>query len=130
RGGDVVVIRRRSAFHEENVAHAIMAYLARSVVQLARHYLHSESMQAIDFTLAKAMLSHDRAPRGALSFLLEKHLEPARRANPRLGDRLVAIDEIDLHGWLSRVLLSEFARLGQTMYPGQRSDRFEAEADE
>ena len=33
------------------------------------------------------------------------------------------IDEIDLHGWLSRVLLSEFSRLGQVMYPGARDDR-------
>lgn len=130
RGGDVVVVMRRAAFHEENVAHAVMAYLPRSVVPLARHYLRTLTMQAIDFTLAKAILSQDRAQSGALSFLLEKHLEPARRANSALGDQLVAVDEIDLHGWLSRVLLSEFSRLGEVMYPGARDDRFEAEADE
>ena len=94
RGGDVVVVMRRAAFHEENVAHAVMAYLPRSVVPLARHYLPPETMQAIDFTLAKAILTQDRAPSGALNFMIEKHLEPARRANPALANQLAAIDEI------------------------------------
>jgi hypothetical protein len=110
---------RRSRHHEENMAHALMAYLPKALLPRARRYVDKPTMQAADFTIAKAILaSQDQRP-GALDVFFDEHLDPARDDDTELKDRLVEIDEIDLHGWLLRVVLPEFRHLGDQLHPGE-----------
>jgi hypothetical protein len=119
-GGDVVVFMRPRRHHAENVAHALMAYLPKAVLPRARRYLDEETMRAADLTLAKAVLAHEDRPRGALECFYDNHLDPAAETSENLKIKLAELDEIDLHGWLIRVLLAEYRCLGERLYPGAR----------
>jgi hypothetical protein len=132
-GGEVVVFMRRRPHHAENVAHALMAYLPKAVLPRARRYLDEETMRAADLTLAKAVLADEERPRGALDCFYEHHLDPAAKISEELTTKLGELDEIDLHGWMTRVLLAEYRALGEQLYPGaqhpavfKETARFEA----
>ena len=118
RDGEVVVCMRRSKYHEENMAHALMAFLPKAVVPRARRYVDKPTMRAADLTLAKAILSAADQRPGALDVFFEEHLDPARE-DEELRQRIEEVDEIDLHGWLLRMMLPEFRQLGDQLYPGE-----------
>lgn len=129
RGGDVIVFMKNAKHHEENVATAIMAYLPVALVPRARPYVEKDTMRAIDLTIAKALLSHDDASEGALSVFYDRHLDPARADSDSVRQRLAEIDRIDVHGWLQRILLEEYRRLGEMLHPSEPHDVCLAEAD-
>lgn len=129
RDGNVVVFMRPSQFQEDNVAHALMAYLPRALLRTARKYLSAETMRAVDLTVAKAFLTRQQAEEGALQVFLDRHLDAARAESASLRSRIEVIDSIDLHGWLTRVLLAEYRRLGFQLHPGEPPAGFEAEAE-
>jgi hypothetical protein len=123
RDGEVLVCMRRANHHEENLAHALMAYLPRAVIPRARRYVDKCTMRAADLTLAKRILNHIDDRPGALDVFFEQHLDPARKQDEALHRRVVDLDEIDLHGWLLRVLLPEFKHLGDQLHPGDVDPR-------
>lgn len=118
--GEVVVFMRQREHHAENVAQALMAYLPKAVLPRARRYLDDETMRAADLTLAKAVLTEDARLPGALQCFYDEHLDPAAQASEVLNRKLAELDEIDLHGWLTRVLLAEYRALGEQLFPGSR----------
>lgn len=118
RGGEVVVFMKKARFREENVANAVMAFIPKAVIPRARRYVDSETMRAVDLTLARGILQEANMPSGALDIFLDKHLDPALAAQSDLRDHLEEVDQIDLHGWLTRVMLAEYKRLGDRLYPG------------
>lgn len=130
RGGDVVVFMRNSRCHEDNVANALMAYLPKALISRARRYVENETMRAVDLTVAKAILSQDEASPGALNAFYDRYLDPARSGSERVRQKIGEIDTIDLHGWLTRILLNEYRRLGDRLHPGDPSDDVIAESEE
>lgn len=119
RGGEVVVFMRRSRHQEENIANALMAYLPRAVVPRARRYVDRETMRAIDLTIAREILRFSDMPTGALDMFFEQHLDQALATESDLRERLEEVDAIDLHGWLTRVMLGEYRIMGDMLHPGQ-----------
>lgn len=126
--GEVLVCMRRSKHHEENVAHALMAYLPKAVIPRARRYVDRPTMQAADLTLARSILTKIDERPGALDVFFDEHLDPARDASTELSQRIAEVDEIDLHGWLIRALLPEFQHLGDQLHPGDPDSRCIADA--
>lgn len=126
RRGEVLVCMRRSRHEEENVAHAVMAYLPKAVVPRARRYVDSTTMRATDLVIARSVLSEDGAG-AALDIFFQKHLDPAC-TDDTLRAKVRQVDEIDLHGWLLRVLLPEYRRLGDALHPSEPSDAYREEA--
>lgn len=127
RDGDVVVFMRRSRHHEENVARALMVYLPKAVLPRARRYLDQPTVAAIDLTLAKVILGATATGQGALDVFYEQHLDPACEEDAIVSKLVTELDEIDLHGWLLRVLLPEYRRLGNAMHPAQPDVRSQAD---
>ncbi len=127
RDGDVVVFMKRSQHHEENVARALMVYLPKAVIPRARRYLDQPTMAAVDLTLAKIILGRSTASQGVLDVFYEQHLDPACAEDGALGKLVTELDEIDLHGWLLRVLLPEYRRLGNRLHPAQPDVRSQAD---
>jgi hypothetical protein len=130
RDGEVVVFMRPSRFHEENVAHALMVYLPKAVLPRARRYLDATTMEAADLTLAKAIIGTTDAAQGVLDVFYEKHLDPACEEDAALQEKVAAMDEIDLHGWLLRVLLPEYRRLGNQLHPAEPDPRCVSDAEQ
>jgi hypothetical protein len=122
RGGDVIVFMKKAPQREENIANAVVAYLPRAVLPRARRYVDRETMRAVDLTLARSILQVSNMPTGALDVFFERHLDPALAEESELHDRLEEIDAIDVHGWLTRVLLNEYRVMGERLYPSQPDD--------
>lgn len=129
RGGDVVVFMRDPGQHEENVANAIMAFLPKALIPRARRYLEPDTMRSVDLTVAKSLLAHDDAAEGTLEAFYTAHLDPARAGSDRLKAKLGQMDRVDMHGWLSRVLLAEYRRLGERLHPSDPDDQCLVEAE-
>jgi hypothetical protein len=127
RDGDVVVFMKRSKHHEDNVARALMVYLPKAVLPRARRYLDHPTAAAVDLTLAKIVLGGSAASQGVLDVFYEQHLDPACEEDIALHKIVSELDEIDLHGWLLRVLLPEYRRLGNAMHPAQPDARCQAD---
>jgi hypothetical protein len=119
RDGEVVVFMRRSRDREENITNALMTYLPRAIIPRARPYIDRETMRAVDLTIARSILALSHMPSGTLDVFFEHHLNPALA---ELRNKLNEIDAIDLHGWLTRVMLSEYRRLGDKLYPSPCDD--------
>ncbi len=127
RDGDVVVFMKRSNHHEENVARALMVYLPKAVLPRARRYLDQPTAAAIDLTLAKIILGVSAGSQGVLDVFYEQHLDPACVEDTDLSKIITELDEVDLHGWLLRVLLPEYHRLGNAIHPAQPDVRSQAD---
>lgn len=129
RDEQVVVLMQDAGSKETNVARALMAYLPRAIAPRARRYVDATTMHAADLVLAKSILSDRKMVRGAIDAFFEEHLDPARAANNELSEKLSALDRIDLHGWLTRVLLAEYRMLGNDLHPGEPDTVFTEDAD-
>lgn len=130
RGGDVLVFMRDSRRHGENVATAVMAYLPKALIPRGRRYVDADTMKAVDLTVAKAIFTLEDSSEGALDVFYERHLDPARAGSDRLKQKIAEIDAIDLHGWLSRVLLVEYRRLGDALHPAEPDEECLEEAED
>jgi hypothetical protein len=120
--GDVLVVMRHSPHREENVAHALMAYLPKAVLPRARRYVDGTTMEAADLVIAKSLLGSPGGTRGAVDVFFDQYLDPQQGASSELADKVQEVDQIDLHGWLTRVLLPEFRRYGNLLHPGNPND--------
>ncbi len=114
RNGEVVVFMRRARDREENITNALMTYLPRAVIPRARRYVDRETMRAVDLTIARSILQVSHMPTGALDLFIDRYLDPAL---VELRGTIEEVDAIDLHGWLTRVMLSEYRMLGKKLYP-------------
>jgi hypothetical protein len=129
RGGDVVVFMKDAKRHDENLANAVMAYLPKALIPRARRYIERDTMRAIDLTVAKSLLAHDDASDGALDAFYNAHFDPAREGSLRVRQKISELDRVDMHGWLSRILLAEYHRLGQRLHPGEADESCIDEAE-
>jgi hypothetical protein len=123
RDGQVLVVMRPSQNRDENLAHAVMAYLPKALLCRARPYLDKERMHAADLVVAKALFARHQSGAGMLEMFFERHLGPARAESVTLREKIAELDGLDLEGWLTRVLLWEYQMLGLQLYPGAPDER-------
>lgn len=128
--GEVLVCMEKADHHDRNVANALMAYLPKTMLPLARRYLDPDRMRAADLIVAKGLLDRDGSKVGALSMFFHDHLDPARQEDTDLRAKIDELDAIDLQGWLVRVLLAEYLRLGEALHPGEPDTEVRREAEE
>lgn len=128
--GEVLVCMQRSDHHERNVANAVMAFLPKSMLPNARRYLDKERMRAADLIVAKGLLDRNSGKPGTLAVFFEEHLDPARAEDRKLREKIDELDEVDLQGWLVRLLLVEYLRLGEALHPSEPEQEALREAEE
>jgi hypothetical protein len=116
--GDVIVFMQRSRHQHENVAKAVMSYIPKAVIPRARRYVNADTLRAADLILAKAILCQDGMECAVLDVFYERYLDVACES-PELKSKVERLDEVDVHGWLGRVLLTEYYVLGQKLHPSE-----------
>ena len=116
--GEVVVFMKRSSHQHENIARALMAYIPRAVIPRARRFVDPATMKAADLVLAKSVLCQEGVDCAALETFYAEFMDRAREM-PELKSKIERLDEIDVHGWLGRVLLAEYYMLARRMYPSE-----------
>jgi hypothetical protein len=130
REGEVLVCMEKAEHQERNVANALMAFLPKTMLTHARRYLDGQRMRAADLIVAKGLLDQDGSKPGALDVFYSDHLDPARNSGKDLCEKIDELDAIDLQGWLVRVLLAEYLRLGVELHPGEPDPEVLREAEE
>lgn len=128
--GEVLVCMEKADHQEQNVANALMAFLPKAMLPMARRYLDPARMKAADLIVAKGLLDQDGGKVGALSIFFRDHLDPARKEGTDLGTKIDELDAIDLQGWLVRLVLAEYMRLGEELHPGEPDSEVLREAEE
>lgn len=128
--GEVLVCMEKADHHEQNLANALMAFLPKTMLPKARRYLDGDRMRAADLIVAKGLLDQDGGKTGALSVFFRDHLDPAREAGKDLREKIDEVDAIDLHGYLVRILLAEYLRVGVELHPGEPDPEVLREAEE
>jgi hypothetical protein len=130
RDGEVLVCMEKANHHEQNVANALMAFLPKAMLPMARRYLDAGRMRAADLIVAKGLLDQDGGKVGALTVFFRDHLDPAKKQSKDLKEKIEELDAIDLQGYLVRVLLAEYLRLGEELHPGEPDAEVLREAEE
>lgn len=130
KDGEVLVCMEKADHHEQNVANALMAFLPKAMLPMARRYLDPNRMKAADLIVAKGLLDQEGSKVGALSVFFRDHLDPARNQGVDLGTKIDELDAIDLQGWLVRLVLAEYLRLGEELHPGEPDPEVLREAEE
>jgi len=128
--GEVLVCMEKSDHHEQNVANALMAFLPKTMLPNARRYLDRSRMRAADLIVAKGLLDQEGGKVGALDVFFRDHLDPARESGKDLKEKIEELDSVDLQGWLVRLVLAEYLRLGEELHPGEPDDEALREAEE
>lgn len=129
RRGEIVVCMRRSGYREQNNAAALMAFLPLAIVPRARRYVAKSTMRALDFVLAKSILVRSDLGAGVLQMFYDDHLDPALRGDQLLRKKVERADAIEINGWLTRILLPEFKRYGDRVYPSEAKAGYMLEAE-
>jgi hypothetical protein len=130
KGGEVLVCMEKADHHEQNVANALMAFLPKTMLPMARRYLDPSRMRAADLIMAKGLLYQDGSTLGALTVFFRDHLDPAREQGKDLREKIDEVDQVDLQGNLARLLLPEYLRLGEELHPGEPNPEVLREAEE
>jgi hypothetical protein len=130
RDGEVLVCMEKVDHHEQNVANALMAFLPKAMLPMARRYLDSARMRAADLIVARGLLDQDGGKLGTLTVFFRDHLDPAKKQSRDLGEKIEEMDAIDLQGYLVRVLLAEYLRFGEELHPGEPDPEVLREAEE
>ncbi len=130
KDGEVLVCMEKANHHEQNVANALMAFLPKTMLPMARRYLDPGRMRAADLIVAKGLLDQNGSKVGALSVFIHDHLDPARSKGKDLSEKIDELDQVDLQGNLARVLLPEYLRLGEDLHPGEPDAEVLREAEE
>jgi hypothetical protein len=128
--GEVLVCMEKAEHHEQNVANALMVFLPQTMLPKARRYLDAERMRAADLIVAKGLLDQDGSKPGALSIFTRDHLDPARAEGAVLREKIDELDDVDLQGWLARLLLLEYLRLGEALHPSEPDTEAARDAEE
>lgn len=112
---DKLIVRMNYHTNEQrNLVAATMAYVAQGVVPHARRHLAVDVSKALDFEVAKRVLSTADGP-NALDFFYREVVEQDLAENEAVRRYFVTMDALDDMGYFTRILLREFVLLGRRL---------------
>ena len=106
RKGQLVLRMSTYKNQEENVVHATIAYIRKTVLYRARNYFHRAIDKSIDLTVANKLFSKDSA---TLEYFQEELVRPVVQTDAELRQYLHRFAEIDRTGHFTRILLHELS---------------------
>lgn len=108
-GDDVLIVKMKNHRNQsKNLALAVREYVPNALIPKARRYVNPPLMKAIDYVISKSILSKDT---NAFSYFVDI-ISPELESTPSAKDLVKELDKINEQGLLTRVLLSEYKKLG------------------
>jgi len=127
KDGQVVVCMESSRNKSRNLARATLFFVADDLVRESRRFIEQTIIRACDFALARKMLMIENRI-DAVKCLNEEFLTPETKRDPSLRSYVLAMDEMDLQGTFTRILLREFSDLGAKLSPKLSDSQAELES--
>jgi len=126
RGDEIIVKMNHYRNQDENFVRATLAYVKRGTIDKAKPYLEEHLSKAIDYKLAKMILQR-REKSSQVAFFIEEILTPEIKKSKDLEQSCIEVENIAAHGLFTRILLREFKRLGDKLYPKNPEEHIKAE---
>jgi len=122
KDGQVIVMMRKYNNQSKNLAYATKKYVQMGLLPNARRYIEPILRTAIDDVFCKEIMKDNP---DAVEIFSKEIIDPETKENPGLEQKIIMIDEINVRGYLTRILLREFQKLN-IIYPKEPSqDIFE-----
>jgi len=116
KSGEIVVKMDHHRNQAKNLAHATIAYVSTGAIPRARQYINENVVRAIDFTIVKKIFVRE-GRHDALQIFVEEIFTPEIEKNPDIKKYCATMENLDIKGLFTRVLLREFLELGAEAYP-------------
>lgn len=113
KNGNVVVIMKDYKNQSINLARAAIAYTCKGLIPKAREYVHPPLMKAIDYNIARKLVIDNT---GAVQYLSSLFEEESKK-KPEIKEWITKIKPVDAQGYLTRIILSEYQKVGEELYP-------------
>jgi hypothetical protein len=114
KNGEIILNLNLGPNPDDNICRALDLYLPRAVIPRARHYVDKDIVTAIDFKMAKKILSKSKYS-SAQSYYDESRLHPTLARRQPVTQYYSIVDNIDDKGFFTRILLREFNRYGNAV---------------
>jgi len=109
QGDNVLIVKMKNHRNQsKNLAIAVKEYVPNALIPTARMYVEPSLMKAIDYVVSKEFLKRDTS---AFTYFSE-----VVKVEPKVKEFVEKVDKINEQGFLTRVLLSEYKKLG-LLYP-------------
>ena len=102
--GKIIIFMKNYHEQPKNLAIAASVYVPKALLPRVRRYVDPDLMEAIDYVIAKKLVSHSP---GAIGYLVEIYSERFER-KPRIKELVTLVDDIEASGYLTRIILREF----------------------
>jgi hypothetical protein len=107
---NVLIVKMKNHRNQsKNLAIAVKEYVPYALIPMARRYVEPHLMKAIDYVVSKEFLAKDTS---ALTYFINMN-----KLDLATKDHIVKVDKIHEQGFLTRILLSEYKKLGYLLYP-------------
>ncbi len=110
KDGKVVICLESSLNEARNLARASILYASEDFLRESQRFIEQKVLKSACFALSRKMLMLDRKL-DALRCLNEEFIKPEITNDPRVGDYLGTMEELDAEGILTRVYLKELSEL-------------------
>jgi len=117
RKGKIIIFMRNYRKQPKNLAVAASVYVAKALLPKVRRYVNPSLMEAIDYVVAKKLVSHSPE---AVGYLVEIYAERLKK-NADLKELIPIVDDIQGAGYLTRIILREFKNSFIGQYPREPS---------
>jgi hypothetical protein len=114
--GKVVVCLESSYNEARNLARATMLYVADDLIRESQRFINPLVTKSICFAIGRKLLMLDKRL-DALKCLNEEFIEPEAKKERKIREYVVAMEKMDEQGYLTRILLREFAQLDIKLSP-------------
>jgi hypothetical protein len=109
QGDNVLIVKMENHRNQsKNLAIAVKEYVPNALIPTARRYVEPLLMKAIDYVVSKEFLKRDTS---AFTYFSE-----VVKVEQNTKDLVEKVDKINEQGYLTRILLSEYKKLG-VLYP-------------
>jgi len=109
KGDNVLIVKMKNHRNQsKNLAIAVKEYVPNALIPTARMYVEPSLMRAIDYVVSKEFLKRDTS---AFTYFSE-----VVKVEQKIKEFVEKVDKINEQGFLTRVLLSEYKKLG-LLYP-------------
>jgi len=111
--GEVIVRMKEHKYNARNVAWATLDYITKGMIPYSRLYLDGEMSKAVDFTMAKKILSNNES---ALDYFYREAVVPEMDKD-LFRETMKILENLDRRGIFIRVFLEEAKEVGLDLYP-------------
>lgn len=124
---EVIVILKKEDNCDKNIVDTCIAFVPRALLPKSRNCVDPNILQSLDNYMIKMILNEGTYD-SAYNYYLQKVYNPYVSSDPQVKERITTLDQLNEVGFLTRILLEEYRRLGDKLYGTAEEQSFHEES--